>query len=102
MSVYRESLGDLEGAFAAAQAAVDLRPEVVDSQVRRAELLVMMGDAANDATKIEAGRDAISRSLSSEPRNVPALLVLAKLQILDGDLDAAAATLKSSLSELLP
>ena len=97
LSVYLGRQGDLEGALAAARAAVAIAPQNRPAQLREAELLVDIGYRESDAESILAGRVILDRVLEQEPDNPEAHFVRAKIELADADIEAAKESLEAVL-----
>jgi len=97
LSSYLGQQGDFEGALAAARAAVTIEPENRAAQLREAELLVDIGYRSEDAESIQAGRAIVDEILDEEVDHPEAHFVRAKIEIADGDVEAARESLQTVL-----
>jgi len=97
LSLYLSQQGDLAGALAAAQKAVELAPDNRGAQLREAELLVDVGFKDKDAASTEKGREIVAGILEKEPDNPEAHFVKAKLALTESDVAAAKASLETVL-----
>jgi hypothetical protein len=79
--------------------ALELNPEFQGAHYRRAEALVALAGAqADPATRAEA-RASLERALEISPGFAEAALMLADLQVVSGDRDAAMRTLNRTLKD---
>jgi tetratricopeptide (TPR) repeat protein len=97
LSAYLGREGDLPGALVAARDAVAIEPENRSAQLREAELLVDIGYRDSDEEGIQAGRAIVDRVLEEEPESPEANFVRAKLELSEGDFDAAKESLETVL-----
>ena len=97
LSAYLGQQGDLAGALEAARAAVAAEPENRAAQLREAELLVDLGFAGGSAEQIQAGRGIVDEVLEAEPDSPEAHFVKAKIELAEGDLEAAKKSLETTL-----
>jgi tetratricopeptide (TPR) repeat protein len=95
LSAYLERQDDLAGALEAARAAVAVEPKNRAAQLREAELLIDMGYRGPDADSIQAGRAIVDGVLEEEPDNPEAHFVRAKIELADGDVEAAKESLET-------
>jgi len=97
LSAYLGQQGDLDGAFEAAEAAVEAEPDNRAAQLRKAELLVDRGFRDGDADSIQAGRAIVDEVLEAEPSSAPAHFVRAKIELAENDPQAAEQSLEAAL-----
>lgn len=96
LSAYRMDRGDLEGALAATEAALDADPTHARSKLRKAEILIEMGFKEDEA-KLDEAEVLIDQVIEADPENSNALFVRAKLQIARGDLATGSETLRAAI-----
>jgi tetratricopeptide (TPR) repeat protein len=97
LSAYLGQQGDVQGALEAARAAVALDPESKPARLRVAELLVDIGYRDQDEESIRKGREIVDEILDKDVDSPEAHFVRAKIEIADGDTEAA----KESLQRVL-
>ncbi len=97
LSAYRGRQGDLEGALSAAESALEVAPDHQQARLRKSELLVDQGYRESDTVKIAEGRSIVVAVLEREPTNPSALFVRAKIEMAEGDTDAAMTSLRSAI-----
>jgi tetratricopeptide (TPR) repeat protein len=97
LSAYLGQQGDLPGALEAARAAVAAEPGNRPAQLREAELLVDLGFAGGSPEQIQAGRAIVDEVLEAEPDSPEAHFVKAKIELAEGDLEAAKKSLETTL-----
>ena len=97
LSAYRSRKGDMEGALAAAEAALAVAPDHLPSKLRKAELLVDSGYRNDEEAKVAQGRNIVTEVLAKEPSNPEALFVRAKIEVAEEKLDEAIVTLRACL-----
>jgi tetratricopeptide (TPR) repeat protein len=97
LSAYLGRQDDLEGALAAARAAVAIEPDNRPAQLREAELLVDIGYRQSDPDSVLAGRTIVDAVLEEEPDNPEAHFVRAKIELADNDIEAATESLETVL-----
>ncbi len=97
LSAYRGRKGDLEGALAAAEAALAVDPDSKRAQLRKAELLIDLGYRTKDPPRLEEGRAIVDALLEEKPSNPDALFVRGKLRLAEGESAAAAKALRAAL-----
>jgi tetratricopeptide (TPR) repeat protein len=97
LSAYLGQQGDLDGALKAALAAKAINPKNTAARLREAELRVDLGYQHGDAESIKTGREIVSSVLDEEPDSPEAFFVRAKIEIADGDLEAAKESLEAVL-----
>ncbi len=97
LSAYRARKGDLDGALEAAEAAVRADPEGLQPKLRKAEVLVEQGYRRNDPARIAEGRAIAEAVLAEQPAEPGALFVRAKIEMAEGRMDDAAASLRSAI-----
>jgi tetratricopeptide (TPR) repeat protein len=99
LSAYRGRNGDLEGALAAAEDALKASPDDLAARLRKAELLVDIGFRAQDKPKIAEGRAVVTKVLAGDAANPEALFVQSKIDLAEGQLDAAVAGLRRAIDQ---
>lgn len=99
LSAYLGQQGDLDGALAAARAAVAADPDsVIDAaQLRTAELLVDVGFRDGSSEMITEGRLIVDAVLESKPESPEAHFVKAKIELAEGDTKSAKISLETTL-----
>ncbi|MFP6656293.1 MAG: tetratricopeptide repeat protein, partial [Myxococcota bacterium] len=97
LSSYLAGQGDVEGALEAARVAVTIEPHNRLAQLREAEMLIDIGYRESDQDKIKAGREIVDSILQEEPENPEANFVRSKVELTDGNLQAAKARLEMVL-----
>ncbi len=97
LSAWRGRQGDVDGAIAAAEQAIAVDPESKPAKLRKAELLVDRGYRESDSLTIAEGRSIVDAVLATEPSNASALFVRAKIQLAEGEPEAAKASLRSAI-----
>ena len=89
-------LGTGRFALVAARAAVEVAPDDA-TNLRVAELLIDIGFRDGDETQIEEGRKIVDSILEERPDSPEANFVKAKIELADGDVEAAKASLETTL-----
>ncbi|MEE3332251.1 MAG: tetratricopeptide repeat protein [Myxococcota bacterium] len=97
LSSFRGRQGDMDGALAAVDKALEVEPDNKGAQLRKAELLVDTGYREKDEARVGEGRAIIDEVLTGEPSNPDALFVRAKVEMAELDPKAAAQTLRAAL-----
>lgn len=97
LSAYLGQQGQLEGALEAARAAVAAEPGNRAAQLREAELLVDLGFREGVPSRIQRGREIVDAVLEAEPDSPEAFFVKAKMELAEGDIEAAKASLENTL-----
>lgn len=97
LSAYRGRNNDIEGALAAAEKAVAVAPDNVTAKLRRAEVLVDIGQRKNDSTVIAQADAAVEAILVDDDGHPEANFVKAKVEIARRNLDGALAALRKSI-----
>ena len=97
LSSYKGRQGDLEGALAAADKALELAPKDQNAQLRKAEVLLELGYRDSKPDRIAEGRKLVDAVLAAEPSNPGGLFVKAKLDMADNKLDDAVQALRSAI-----
>ncbi len=85
----RSSQGDMEGALAAIDQALEIDDTSSKPLLAKAEILIQEGFAQEDEARIAEGAAIVERALASEPTNPNALFVKAKLVLARNDGEAA-------------
>jgi len=89
--------GDVEGALAAAEKALEIDPTSMDAKLRVAEIIVDLGYRDGDDEKIQRGRKMAEEVLSAGAPSPSALMVMAKIQLAQRQVDEAIAGLRKAL-----
>jgi tetratricopeptide (TPR) repeat protein len=97
LSAYRGRAGDVEGALEAAEKAIAVAPDNVTAKLRRAEVLVDIGQRKNDAAVIAQADAAVEEVLADDDGHPEANFVKAKIAFAQHDLDAALAALRKAI-----
>lgn len=97
LSAYLGRKGDLEGALAAAERALEADPEDRRAKLRKAELLVDLGYRSEDKLQIAQGRGIVEGVLAKEQSDPSALFVRAKIEMAEGDNAAAVESLRAAI-----
>lgn len=97
LSSYKGRQGDLSGALAAADRAVELDPEDDAARLRKAEVLIEIGFREEEPDKVAEGRKLVEDVLSDEPSHPGGLFVKAKLSLAANELEEAIAALRSAI-----
>jgi tetratricopeptide (TPR) repeat protein len=97
LSAYRGRNDDLPGALEAAEKALAVAPEDRTARLRKAELLVDLGVRGNDKTQLAQGRAVVDAVLAQDAELPEAHFVRAKLDIAEGKIDDAIASLRRAL-----
>jgi tetratricopeptide (TPR) repeat protein len=97
LSAYRARNGDIEGALAAAEKAVELAPDDKGAKLQKAEVLMELGYRNEREGAVEEARSIIDGVLAAEPTNPNALFADAKLKLGAGDMAGAIASTRSAL-----
>ena len=97
LSTYLGTQGDSDGALVAARAAVEVAPDNDATNLRVAELLIDIGFRDGDETQIEEGRKIVDSILEERPDSPEANFVKAKIELAENDIEAAKASLETTL-----
>ena len=97
LSSYKGRQGDLEGALAAAEKAIELDPGEETAQLRKAEVLLELGFRDSTPERIAEGRKLVDAILVGEPSNPGGLFVKAKIDMADNKFDDAIQALRSAI-----
>lgn len=97
LSAYLGTQGDADGALEAAQSAVEVDPASAAAKLRVAELLIDIGFRDGDEAKIGEGRALVDSVLAERPDGPEANFVKAKIELAEGDVEAAKASLETTL-----
>jgi tetratricopeptide (TPR) repeat protein len=97
LSSYKGRQGDLEGALAAAEKAIELAPNDQNAQLRKAEVLLEIGYRDSKPDRISEGRKLVDAVLAGEPSNPGGLFVKAKMDMAGNKLDDAVQALRSAI-----
>jgi len=98
LSAYLGQQGDSAGALAAAIAAVEADPENQAALLREAELRIDIGFRDQLEESVERGRMLVDQVLATSPESPEANFVKAKLQLAEGDVQAAKQSLELTLT----
>ncbi len=93
--------GDVPGALEAAEKALAIDPDLSDAKLRVAEILVDIGYRDGDPTKIQRGEEMVEEVLSAGKPNASALMVKAKIDLAQQNVDDAIEGLSDAI-ELEP
>lgn len=97
LSAFRSRQGDLDGALEAAEQAMQADTESTVARLRKAEVLVDIGFQREQREQILQGRAIVDAVLSGDPGNPEGLFVKGKLDVAEGKLDEAVASLRRAL-----
>jgi tetratricopeptide (TPR) repeat protein len=97
LSQYRGGQRDFDGALAAAEKAIQVAPDNVRAKLRRAEVLVDIGHASNDAKALAQAREAVDAILQTDEGHPEANFVKAKLDLAGGKTEDALADLRKTI-----
>ncbi len=97
VSSAKSQQGDVEGALEAAEQALAADPSHVAARLRKAELLVDIGNREGNSDKIAEGKALVDGVLAEEPQSPDGLFVRAKVQIAMGDPASGVDTLRDAL-----
>lgn len=97
LSAHRSRKGDLAGALAATESALEKSAESRTAKLRKAELLLDMGYREGSKEKIAAGRSITDAVLAKEPANPDALFVKSKIDMAEGRIDDAVTALRRAM-----
>jgi tetratricopeptide (TPR) repeat protein len=97
LSAYRGRNDDLDGALEAAEKALAVAPDDKTARLRKAELLVDMGVRAGNKEQLAQGRAVVDAVLAQDAEMPEANFVRAKLDIAEGKIDDAIASLRRAL-----
>lgn len=97
LSAHRGRQGDSEGALEAAQKALELDPQDKLAKLRVAEILVDIGYRESQADQIRRGREMVEQVLAVEPTDPGALMVRAKIDLAEQNVDQAIEGLRAAL-----
>ncbi|MFP6640746.1 MAG: tetratricopeptide repeat protein, partial [Myxococcota bacterium] len=89
--------GDLEGALEAAEKAIEADPEDSRPRLRKAELLIDRGVAEEDLESKAQGRELAEAELRANPSSPEASFVMGKVELADGNHDAAIGHLRRTV-----
>jgi tetratricopeptide (TPR) repeat protein len=98
LSAYRGRQNDTAGALAAAEKAIEVAPDYEAARLRKAELLVEIGFADNDQTKIADGRKIIDEILAGQPSNPGALFIQAKIDLASKRVDESITAIRTAIN----
>jgi len=93
--------GDVEGALAAAEKALEIDPNLNDAKLRVAEILVDVGYRDGDQEKVQRGEQMVEEVLTAGTPSASALMVMAKIDLAQQKVDKAIEGLRAAL-ELEP
>jgi tetratricopeptide (TPR) repeat protein len=89
--------GDVAGALAAAEKALEIDPNFTDAKLRVAEILVDTGYNGGDVEKIRRGQQMAEEVLSADTPTASALMVMAKIDLAQQKVDEAIEGLRAAL-----
>lgn len=84
LSAYRGRNGDLPGALAAAERALEVEPDSVPAQLRKAELLIDQGVRTGQSENLAQGRAIVDAVLDKDSKSPEAYFVRAKIDLAEG------------------
>ncbi len=90
--------GDVQGALALYDGVLEDDPDNVEALSERGLLLASLSDAADLPDLLPTGRASVERALEVDPGNPRSLFYLGLIQRLEGDGEAAIATLEEALA----
>jgi len=93
--------GDVPGALAAAEKALEIDPNLTDAKLRVAEILVDVGYRDGDEEKIQRGQQMVEAVLAAGTPSASALMVMAKIDLAQQKVDEAIEGLRAAI-ELEP
>ncbi len=97
LSAHLGRKGDVAGALAAAEKALEIDPDFPDAKLRVAEILVDVGYSTGDQEKIQRGQQMVQEVLNSGKPSASALMVKAKLDLAQQKVDEAIDRLRAAL-----
>jgi tetratricopeptide (TPR) repeat protein len=89
--------GDVEGALAAAEKALEIDPNLKDAKLRVAEILVDVGYRNGDQEKVQLGQQMVGEVLAAGTPSASALMVKAKIDLAQQKIDEAIDGLRAAL-----
>ncbi len=89
--------GDVEGALAAAEKALEIDPNLKDAKLRVAEILVDVGYRDNDPDKVQKGKQMVEAVLADGKPSASALMVMAKIDLAQQRADEAIEGLRKAI-----
>jgi tetratricopeptide (TPR) repeat protein len=89
--------GDVPGALAAAEKALEIDPNLTDAKLRVAEILVDVGYRDGDEEKIQRGQQMVKEVLEDGIPNASALMVMAKIDLAQQKVDEAIDGLRAAI-----
>jgi len=89
--------GDVQGALAAAEKALEIDPNLKDAKLRVAEILVDIGYRDDDKEKIQRGEQMVREVLDAGNPSAGALMVMAKIDLAQQRVDEAIEGLRTAL-----
>jgi tetratricopeptide (TPR) repeat protein len=95
LSNFRASQSDWDGALEAATQAVNVDPTDSAARVRQASMLVEVAIRDDDRERLMQGRSVADAVLAEEPSNSEAQIVKAKVDLYEGNTDAAVSQLRT-------
>jgi tetratricopeptide (TPR) repeat protein len=98
LSRYRGQKGDLEGALAAARKAVEVEPDNEAARLRVAEVLIEIGVKEKREELIAEGRQRVEELLKQEPEHPGALLIKAKVDLIENRIDDCISAVRSAIN----
>lgn len=90
--------GDIQGALDLYDGVLEDDPQNVEALSERGLLLASLSEAADLPDLLESGRQSVERALAVDPGNPRPLFYLGLIQRLEGDGEAAVATLQQALA----
>jgi tetratricopeptide (TPR) repeat protein len=89
--------GDVPGALAAAEKALEIDPNLKDAKLRVAEILVDVGYRESDLDKVERGQQMVREVLEDGAPSASALMVMAKIDLAQQRVDEAIEGLRAAI-----
>ncbi|MBW2542671.1 MAG: tetratricopeptide repeat protein [Deltaproteobacteria bacterium] len=89
--------GDVAGALAAAEKALEIDPNLQDAKLRVAEILVDVGYRDGDEEKVQRGQQMVKEVLDEGTPSASALMVMAKIDLAQQRVDEAIEGLRAAI-----
>lgn len=89
LSVFRGRYGNFDGAFRAAERALELDPKSATARLRKAELLLDTRGSSGGPEALREARRITDEVRRDEPDLVEAIFVAGRLQLIDGEYEGA-------------
>jgi tetratricopeptide (TPR) repeat protein len=97
LSAHLGRKGDVEGARAAAEKALEIDPNLTDAKLRVAEILVDVGYSEGDQEKVQRGQQMVEEVLAAGNPSASALMVMAKINLAQQKIDEAIKGMRAAL-----